>query len=447
MCFGVLLEFAILLVYLITGLNRTSSSLEPLFAVPFILYLGIVVWITRSKSADFFPSTMIVIFVSAVFYLTFLFQTPTLSGDIYRYIWDGKLLSNGISPYQYAPYASQLAYLRDANWQLVENKDIISPYPPLLEFLNALIYIVSPTVTAFKAATIFGALGIVSILPFFMRKLGMDPRLAILFAWNPLFVFEFGSSGHDDTIALFFVLLSLYFLVDNKKIPAAAMMALGVVSKLFPLLIVPLFLRKWGTKATAVFVIVVAGFYFPFLFLGGNILAPISAYVFSSVPIFNAGAFSLFQNLFSSYGASEAVTLSRVLEYSLYGVVLLYALWNIQRRPHEDTQLMRYAAILITVYIAFSSTIQPWYVSWIFVPFILLMPTWSWIIFSGTVFLTYYTFTQQPISPGYWAEIPWVKFVEFAQLYGMIAYEIITKRYFAIRHFEKGEVSQNIQTT
>jgi len=436
-CLGGLLEISILAVYFFTGLNRTSTLLESFFAIPFLLYLGIVIWITRSKSGDFQTSTIIVILVSVVLYLTFLFQTPTLSGDIYRYIWDGKLLGNGISPYEYAPYANQLAYLRDANWQLVQNKDIISPYPPLLEFLNALTYVVSPTVTAFKATTILGSLGIVVVLPFFLKKLNFDPRLAILFAWNPLFVLEFGSSGHDDTIALFFVLLSMYFLVKNQRIPAAGMMALGVVSKLFPLLIVPIFLKRWGAKATAVFAVVVAAFYVPFLFLGGNILNPISVYLFTSTPLFNGGVFSLLQNLFSSLGGADAVSFSRVVEYAMFAAVLIWMLWMILKKPHNDLQLMRCAGILITVYIAFSSTVQPWYVAWVFVPFLVMMPTWSWIIFSGTIFLTYLTFAQQPISPGYWAEIPWVKFVEFAQLYGMMAFEILSRRYFVLRGIVK----------
>jgi alpha-1,6-mannosyltransferase len=434
-CLGGLLEISILAVYCFTGLNRTSNLLEPFFAIPFAFYLAIVVWITHSKSTDFRASTVIIIGVAVVLYLTFLFQTPSLSGDIYRYIWDGKLLSNGISPYEYPPYASQLAYLRDANWQLVENKNIISPYPPFLEFLNALTYIISPTVVAFKATTILGGLGIIVVLPFFLKKINFDPRLTILFAWNPLFVLEFGSSGHDDTVALFLVLLSMYFLVKNQRIPAAGMMALGVVSKLFPLLIVPIFLKRWGARATSVFAVVVAGFYVPFLLLGGNVLNPISVYLFTSTPVFNGGVFSLLQNLFSASGA--AVTLSRVVEYSVFGAVLIWMLGMILKKPHQDIQLMRYAGILITVYIAFSSTIQPWYVSWVFVPFLVVMPTWSWVVFSGTVFLTYYTFTQQPISPGYWAEIPWVKFVEFAQLYGMMAYEIVTRRYFVLRKIVK----------
>ena len=98
----------------------------------------------------------------------------------------------------------------------------------------------------------------------------------------------------------------------------------------------------------------------PFLFLGGNILNPISVYLFTSMPVFNGGVFSLLQSLFNSFGTTEAVTFSRVAEYSVFGAVLIWMLWMILKKPHQDIQLMRYAGILITVYIAFSSTVQPW---------------------------------------------------------------------------------------
>ncbi len=252
---GILLEISLLIMWGVTKLNRTSALLETYFAIPFAIYLVTVVWIMRSKRGNFYSSVIIIVLISIVMYATFLLQqAPTLSGDLYRYIWDGKLINNGISPYRYPPDASQLAYLRDSNWLLVEKNNIVSPYPPLLELLNALTYRLSPTVLAFKTLTVVFALGSIIALPFFLRKLQFDPRLSAVFAWNPLFVLEFGSSAHDDSIAVFLVLVSFYLLTSNRKIPSAAVMALAVVSKLFPLLIVPLFLKRWGIRATALLV-------------------------------------------------------------------------------------------------------------------------------------------------------------------------------------------------
>jgi len=431
--FGVLLETSLLIMwYLSDNLNRSSTSLEVYFAFPFAVYLATVMWVLRSKTPDCSAESIrLVILISVIAYVTFLLQkAPTLSGDIYRYIWDGKLINYGISPYQYPPDASQLVKLRDSNWYLVENNNIISPYPPLLELLNALTYLVSPTVFAFKLLTVVFAIFTVLMLPFFLKKMGYDPRLSAIFAWNPIFILEFGSSAHDDTIAVFLVCASLYLFVEKRMTLSACVMALAVVSKLFPLLMVPLFVRRWRIRATILLSAIVIVFYVPFALLGGSIFGPVSVYLFTSTPIFNGGAFAIFQNLFSWLGANNAITAARIVEYSIFVAVLAWFLWKAVRGNHDDVELMRYAAILLSVYLAFSSTIQPWYLSWIFVPFVVLMPTWSWIIFSGTIFLTYLTFTQTPIAPGYWAEITWVKVVEFGQLYLMIIYEIFSRRYF-----------------
>jgi alpha-1,6-mannosyltransferase len=35
--------------------------------------------------------------------LAFVFQAPTLSGDVYRYIWDGRVIDAGFNPYLHVP--------------------------------------------------------------------------------------------------------------------------------------------------------------------------------------------------------------------------------------------------------------------------------------------------------------------------------------------------------
>ena len=272
-------------------------------------------------------------------------------------------------------------------------------------------------------------MGSVIVLPFFLRRLKFDPRLSVLFAWNPIFVLEFGSSAHDDSIAVFLVLVSFYLLTIDRKVPSAAVMGIAIVSKLFPLLIVPLLLKRWGFRASSLLVVLVVSSYVPFALMGGSVLAPISRYVLSSTPIFNGGAFCTdTECLLGSRRIRLLFLQQEWWSIRYFGTTLAWMLWNVLRKNVEDIHLIRYSGILLTVYVAFSSTIQPWYLSWIFVPFLVMMPTWSWVIFSGTIFLTYFTFTQQPLAPGYWAEITWVKAVEFAQLYSMIAYEILARK-------------------
>lgn len=429
-CLGLLLELSLILVDLVTGLDRTSPLLEPYFGVSYAIYVAAVVWVTRSRPESARESAVVIAAFGCAMGATFLLLTPSLSGDIYRYIWDGKLLAHGISPYSYPPYADQVASLRDSNWLLVQDKDIISPYPPLLELLNGLVYLVSPTVVAFKLAFLVPNLATIATLPLLLRKLNLDPRLSLIYSWNPLFVLEFSSSGHDDPLAVFLVLASFYLLFCGRRLFSAATMGLAVLSKLFPILIVPVLLRKWGAKGSAILGLLVVGFYAPFVLTSGNMIAPVAVYAFSSRSAFNGGVFSGLQYFLQGFGEPGAFDASRVVEYSAFLVVLAWLAWRAFRHRGGDIELLRYSAIVLTFYLVLSSTVQPWYLAWIFAPYLVLMPTWSWILFSGTIFLTYYTFTQTPIQPGFWAEIPLVKAVEYLQLYGMIAYEILRHTYF-----------------
>ena len=39
--------------------------------------------------------------------------TPTLSDDVYRYLWDGRVVASGINPYQFPPNSPELNSLQD----------------------------------------------------------------------------------------------------------------------------------------------------------------------------------------------------------------------------------------------------------------------------------------------------------------------------------------------
>src|SRR5437899_13094350 len=55
----------------------------------------------------------VVMVVALLCRLALLVAPPTLSTDIYRYVWDARVASAGISPYARAPSAPELIALRD----------------------------------------------------------------------------------------------------------------------------------------------------------------------------------------------------------------------------------------------------------------------------------------------------------------------------------------------
>ncbi len=64
---------------------------------------------------------------------------PSLSDDIYRYIWEGRVVSEGLNPFALAPDAPALAHLRDATiFPLVSRPESAGNLPALAQFIFAL---------------------------------------------------------------------------------------------------------------------------------------------------------------------------------------------------------------------------------------------------------------------------------------------------------------------
>ena len=52
-----------------------------------------------------------IIFVILLLKIIAIIYLPIGSDDFYRYLWDGKVLANGINPFQYVPNSMELSYL------------------------------------------------------------------------------------------------------------------------------------------------------------------------------------------------------------------------------------------------------------------------------------------------------------------------------------------------
>src|SRR6266480_2356803 len=73
---------------------------------------ALAVWLIMSGRWDA-KALWIVLAVAALARAIALFAPDTLSDDIYRYVWDGRVQAAGINPYRYVPDDPALAFLRD----------------------------------------------------------------------------------------------------------------------------------------------------------------------------------------------------------------------------------------------------------------------------------------------------------------------------------------------
>ncbi|MDD5308152.1 MAG: glycosyltransferase 87 family protein [Deltaproteobacteria bacterium] len=214
---------------------------------------------------------------------------PVFSDDIYRYLWDGRVILSGENPYAHAPAAPELAALRDRAWTLINYKELRTPYPPLAELLFALVALVSRSVSAFKlVAAALDTLVVALVLFLAGGRLRAQPAkpdpashraivAAAAYGLNPLACVETGMSGHFEPVATALALAGLLLLKRGRAAVSSALFAAGFGVKLAPGLLWPVAARK-NVRALLVFPVLAAAFYLPFLSVGSKTVEMVDTY-------------------------------------------------------------------------------------------------------------------------------------------------------------------------
>ncbi len=225
-----------------------------------ILYL-IAVAVVLTMPVNRYTFAIILAFAVA-FRLVALFPHPYLSTDVYRYAWDGVVQHAHISPYRYVPGDPALKFLRAPNQYLfdhINRRDYAHTiYPPVAEMIFYLVTFISPTVTFMKAAMIlFEGIALVALLKL-LRELGFRREQSLLYAWCPLLVWEIGSSGHLDSVAMAFIALALLARYRRQPVLTGLFLGLAIMTKMYPLVLLSALFRRGEYKMPATVAAVIA---------------------------------------------------------------------------------------------------------------------------------------------------------------------------------------------
>ena len=389
----------------------------------FLLYLLAILYICKRPTG----SLRLILLFALLFRLTFWWSPPTLSDDIYRYIWDGRVQLTGINPYLYPPQAEELAHLRNELYPGINHKEISTIYPPLSQLFFRLVCALHPGPGLMKFGLLLCEFGLVLLLVAILRQRSQDPRRVLLYAWSPLAIVEVAGSGHSDALGIFLLMLSLYWLAGRCSTAAVWALAASFLGKLFPALVLPLFwrylapeggfssLRRWfhlrSRRAFIWFPLLTLLGFLPFLDAGPKLFAGLQTYLVKWR--FNDAAFALlYDALFHTVGSDHALGIARWLSA---GFLLLVALWASVRFADP----YRAAFWIMGAYLLLSPTLHPWYLLWI-LPFLPLFAHPAWILFSGLVFLAYEVLIDYS-KTGIWTEQAWVKWAQYGPFYFFLA--------------------------
>jgi hypothetical protein len=225
-----------------------------------ILYLAAAFLILTQPVDRFtFP---ILLTVAIACRLAVLFAEPYLSSDIYRYVWDGIVQHAHISPYRYVPGNPVLEFLRAPNQDIFDNinrRDYAHTiYPPAAQALFYLITWISPTVTFMKTAMVlFEGVTMYALIQL-LRNLGIRREQTLLYAWCPVIIWEIAGSGHLDSAAMAFIALALLARYRKQPILTGLFLAIAILLKLYPLVLLPALYRRGDFKMPATVAAVVA---------------------------------------------------------------------------------------------------------------------------------------------------------------------------------------------
>ncbi|MAQ18668.1 MAG: hypothetical protein CMN30_28215 [Sandaracinus sp.] len=176
--------------------------------------------------------------------LALVIAPTVLSDDLFRYLWDGRVLRAGLDPYAHAPSDPALAPLQDAYWARVNHPQIPTIYPPLAQGLFATLGLVHHP-AALKLGALAAHLGTVPLVARLAPRWGVDgPRAAMLLALNPLALSESALGGHVDVFVGLFLVLAVLALARGRVAGAVLAIVAATATKLVGLLVAPLLWRR-----------------------------------------------------------------------------------------------------------------------------------------------------------------------------------------------------------
>lgn len=414
----------------------------------FILFLGIY-WISK-KSTELklalFPcwlgkylgtSSHVIAWLLAGVALRciFLWDTPSLSQDFYRFIWDGHMLLNGYNPYIYLPdnlIASGIDFIPNASFLHASMGSLSSGhytnYPPLNQlFFTSAAYLggdsMIMTVVWMRVFIMIG-----EVLIFFyglklLRLLGKPEYLILLYFLNPFTIIELTGNLHWEGMMACLMLMGVYHFICYDRIKSPIYMALGILLKLLPIMALPLLLKGLKWKKSILYfgilsIIVVLGFA---PFISSELIEKYGSSVglwFGTFE-FNASIYYVIRAIgFLLIGYNAIGIVGKILPLITFVSILGLAAWRKNQYPEI---LLGSILFSFTIYLLLSTTIHPWYLT---IPLLFSIFTnyRYMIVWSLVVFLSYSAYAH----PEYQENLGLIG-IEYVIVIGWLIYELTNK--------------------
>lgn len=325
------------------------ASISVSYSIAYVPCL-FAVWLASRVTET--PQLRRIALTGAILFRLFGFALPAaLSDDVLRYEWEAKTISAGLNPYRTSPSQLQEPNRRTSGY------DFSAVYGPVIEAVQWAVYqcgLPLKTSAALAEAILLAV------------AWGRWPLWRwMLLAWSPLCVYEYWMNGHNDA----WLLLLLYLGLQAEGVAAWVWLALATATKWWPVLLAPIWLRSHpslpGLAAYAV--------------LMGSclLLLPLAEWV--TKVRFTTGFLG---------GWKNNPFLYRLLSDKTQAIAIAAA--SSLALPWLKLGKAELTLTFITILLAFSANIHPWYLGWA-LPF-LMASRWNptpWLLAMALLPLAY----------------------------------------------------------
>lgn len=418
---GMLLLLPYLAAWYLGDLREHTLGFEIIFFGAFGLYAGVVALALRRKTWS--KREWIVAFaLAAIIQGCLIFTPPTLSDDMYRYIWDGRVQAQSLSPYRFPPKAPELADLRDeAIWRHINRKASVTVYPPAAEMTFALLWRLWPdNVRWFQMIT--GASGLLAggLLIGLLQALNRAPARVLIYLWSPLLAFETAHAAHVDGLILPLLIGAWWARVKERDSLVGILLGLATAMKFYPALLLPALWRphhpqgRW--RLPLAFTVTILVTYLPYLLkYGSEVIGFLPKYLKEQ---FNIGPLP---NLLLSFFQQAGFEAKQSVGFLLLAMLALLALAMVLKPAQDGETALRRCIWFIGAYTLLSYNLFSWYLLWLLPLLALFMQPGHWLglrgdawtgwwLFSGLIALSYTFFID-------WKPILLAQWVQFWPLY------------------------------
>ena len=424
-----------MILYIIWAYNLARFEHSKLLLIYSVLFGSYYFIVKNQKIKESWLS-----YLAVLFRLLFLVAIPNLSQDFYRFVWDGRLILEGLNPYLHTPnelMESSIGLFPQMN-TLYEGMGALSAkhysnYPPVHQMPFIIAAFISKhsilgSIVVLRLILISADLGILVFGKKLLKKLNKPTRTMYWFILNPLVIIELTGNLHFEGLMLCLFIMSLYFIHSKKLHMAAVVMALSIAVKLVPVLSLPLFLNKLGWKKSVLFYSVTAAvfiiLFIPFFSFGllENFSATIGLW-FSNFE-FNASVYYFLKGTLENINGVSVINSMGII---VACVVTLQTSYLLLKKKKETSQIILMILWILSGYYFISTTVHPWYI----ISLLLLSVFTNYkfvLVWSYTLILSYIAYNEFSVE-----ECNSILIIEYTPVILMLGWELYSKKFLKIK--------------